>query len=81
MIDDEEMSDNDNNVDNDEEITSNEIEYDANTNFSMDIVIRILRFLQLLVENHNIELQDKLRTQNIGKRYDFVLLSAQYFSK
>lgn len=76
MIDDEEMSEDEANMEADEDEVV-QIEYEPATNFSMDIVIRILRFLQLLVENHNIEMQDKLRTQNIGKKYDLVILTAQ----
>lgn len=76
MIDDEEMSEDEENIETEEEEVI-ETEYEPSTNFSMDIVIRILRFLQLLVENHNIEMQDKLRTQKIGKKYDLVILTAQ----
>lgn len=67
MIDDEEMSDDEANMEAEEDEVIL-LEYEPATNFSMDICIRILRFLQLLVENHNIELQDKLRTQKIGKK-------------
>ena len=45
--------------------------------YSNTICIRILRFIQLLCENHNIKLQDHLREQNnkegvsLGKNFDF----------
>lgn len=45
--------------------------------YSTTICIRIMRFLQLLCENHNIKLQDHLREQNnrdgvtLGKNFDF----------
>lgn len=45
--------------------------------YSVNVCIRILRFLQLLCENHNIKLQDHLREQNnkdgvtLGKNFNF----------
>ena len=54
-------------------------------NYSKMICIRILRFLQLLCENHNIKLQDHLRQQNnidgvsLGKNFDFPTFISNMF--
>lgn len=47
-------------------------EYDSATEMAMMVVIRVLRFLQLLCENHNHELQDKLRCQDTGKTVNII---------
>jgi len=50
--------------------------YDKDTQFSMEFVTRIFRFLQLLCENHFFELQDLLRVQEVGKHFDIVQMMA-----
>mmetsp|Transcript_35853 Transcript_35853/g.35476 ORF Transcript_35853/g.35476 Transcript_35853/m.35476 type:complete len:858 (-) Transcript_35853:45-2618(-) len=53
--------------------------------YSTTICIRILRFLQLLCENHNLKLQDHLREQNnrdgvsLGKNFDFPTFCSNMF--
>jgi len=56
-------------------------EYDTSTLNSMDIVIRVLRFIQLLAENHNNELQDKLRQQETGSSVNVVEIITKVFGK
>lgn len=47
-------------------------ELDSSTEMAMMVVIRVLRFIQLLTENHNHELQDKLRFQDTGKTVNII---------
>lgn len=47
----------------------------------MQIVIRTMRFMQLLCENHNHELQDKLRYQETGNSVNVVEVITKIFGK
>lgn len=64
-----------------ENFEDTQVEYDTLTMNSMNIVIRVLRFIQLLCENHNHELQDKLRHQDNGSSINLVEVITKIFGK
>mmetsp|Transcript_64877 Transcript_64877/g.55050 ORF Transcript_64877/g.55050 Transcript_64877/m.55050 type:complete len:138 (+) Transcript_64877:557-970(+) len=47
----------------------------------MQIVIRTLRFLQLLCENHNHELQDKIREQEVAPSVNVIEVITRMFGR